>query len=369
MKILVIVNNLFMLFSIFYLIGCGNGNDSNPTQPDNKNNIIEITQNIEEPTTWKNGNIYVIKKWDFYVMNTLTIEEGTIIKFTDDGSFLTLGESGTIIADGSSSEHIVFTSYKDDAHGGDTNGDAKATTPARNDWGNINTNSYSGSVFNYCDFYYGGTGSNSSTLYIFDSKVTITNCTFAHNNGGTNNFQDGCVLEGSYAIAGTVIKGNIFYDNLRPLAISPTIDIDNSNIFHDPSNNQTTNVYNGIYVYSVNYITSNITWGETEVAFIIDGGDFYITSGASLTLFDNVAIKFTAGSTINLSDGISTIVNHNGNGVYFTSYKDDNVKGDTNGDGTNTLPADNDWIGIYDDTGATPYPYYCTWNNILYDSY
>ena len=236
MKLLIIINKLFMLLSIFYIIGCGDSeNDSNPTEAsNNENNIIEITHDIEEPTTWESDNIYVIKKWDFYVMNTLTIEEGTIIKFTDDGPSLTLGENGTIIADGSSTEHIIFTSYKDDAHGGDTNGDNKATSPAQNDWGNINTNSYNGSIFNYCDFYYGGDGSNSSTLYLFDSKVTITNCTFAHNNGGTTNFQDECVLEGSYAAAGTIIKNNIFYDNLRPLAISPDINIDNSNIFHDP---------------------------------------------------------------------------------------------------------------------------------------
>ena len=32
MKILVIDNNLFMLFSIFYLIGCDNGNDNLPTE-------------------------------------------------------------------------------------------------------------------------------------------------------------------------------------------------------------------------------------------------------------------------------------------------------------------------------------------------
>ncbi len=371
MKTLVIANKLFLLLSIFYLSGCGDsGDDNNPTEANNNEiNIIEITQDIQEPTAWESDNIYVIKKWDFYVMNTLTIEKGTIIKFTDEGSFLTLGESGTIIADGNSDEHIIFTSYKDDVQGGDTNGDKKATSPARNDWGNINTNSYNGSIFNYCDFYYGGAGSNSATLYIFDSKITVTNCTFAHNNGGTTNFQDECVLEASYAVYGTIIRSNIFYDNLRPLAISPELNIDNSNIFYDPENDQTTNTYNGIYVYAVNHITSHITWGETEVPFIIDGHDFYIISGASLTLSDDVVIKFTSGSIINLSDGASAIINHNGNGVYFTSFKDDNSKGDTNGDGTQSSPADNDWLGIYDDSGATPYPYYCTWTNILYDSY
>jgi len=363
------VSRIILILSIIFLNSCDKKNDNNPTAP-GENNIVEITKNIEDVTIWKSEKIYVIKKWDFYVSNTLTIEAGAIIKFTTGGDFLTLGESGTIVANGSSDKPIIFTSYKDDAHGGDTNGDGKATTPARNDWGHINTNSYNGSIFNYCEFYYGGTGSNSSTLDIFNSRVTITNCTFAHNNGGTLNFQNESVLEASYAVAGTIIKGNVFYDNSRPLSISPKIDIDNSNIFHNPANAQEKNKYNGIYVFSSDEnITSHITWGETEVPYIIDGGDFYVVSGALLTLGNDVVLKFTPGSILNLDDGVSALINHDGTGVYFTSYKDDNLKGDTNGDGTQTLPADNDWLGIYDNSGSTPDPFFFTWANIHFDSY
>ena len=50
-----------------------------------------------------------------------------------------------------------------------------------------------------------------------------------------------------------------------------------------------------------------------------------------------MVLKFKSGSVFLLEDGASALVNYNGTGVYFTSYRDDARKGDTNGDGRFTV--------------------------------
>jgi len=365
---------VIMAFALAFT-ACNDDDDDDPGDTPNPpvtgSNVVIIDYNITNVTTWSGDSIYIIKKYDFYVQNTLTIEPGCIIKFHPaDGPYMMLGGSGTIIAQGTAADPIVFTSYKDDAHGGDNNGDGTATSPAPKDWGEINTNGCNGSIFEYCEFYYGGDVLYNATLTLYGDNYTVNNCTFAHNDGSyTSSAGDVGVLNASDAEANTTITNNVFYDNVRPLSISDAFSLDASNIFHNPANTSETNTYNGIFVETINHVSSNITWEETEVAFVIDDNDWWILSGYHLTLANDVVLKFKAGSFIVLDDGTSSIVNYNGSGVYFTSYKDDTYKGDTNADGSATSPAANDWGGIYDNTLTIPSPYYYGWANILYDSY
>ena len=223
-------------------------------------------------------------------------------------------------------------------------------------------------MFNYCAFYYGGNGGYHTTLNISDSITTVTNCTFVTNTGGkSGDFYYGA-LNSMDSLTGTVITGNRFYNNTLPLSIETTYNIDDSNIFQN-TDGSLINTYNGIFVNSTNEIETAISWGETEVAFVINDNDLYIESGASLTLANDVVLKFTSGSELVIPDGESDLVNHGGTGVYFSSYKDDALKGDTNGDGTATSPASGDWVGIYDGSGVTSDPYYFLWTNIFYDTY
>ena len=144
------------------------------------------------------------------------------------------------------------------------------------------------------------------------------------------------------------------------------MDIPDDQVFHDPDDAYVTNKYNGIFVETIDEITrANVSWLETEVPFVIDDNDWYIVSGASLTLGDNVILKFRPGSELILDDGPSALINYNGTGVYFTSYKDDIKLGDTNGDEMVTSPVKGDWIGIYDNSAGLM----LSWPNILYAQY
>lgn len=350
---------ILSLLSVFFFItffSCKK-DDEEPT------NIVFIEDNIDQPQTWYGDKIYVIKAWDFYVNNTLTIQPGTIIKFhPTEGPDMTLGGSGTIIAQGTSAAPIIFTSYKDDQNGGDTNRDGSATQPARKDWGAVNTNGLNGSIFEYCQFYYGGSSTYTYSLAIeAGSNATVRNCLFVNNDGS---YDGSGALDASSAGASTVIQNNTFYNNVRPLAISTNFNVDNSNTFHNPANTAQINQYNGIFVYS-NHISAARTWSETEVPFVIDNSDWWINSNGTLILGNGVILKFTPESEIVMQGGTASISNYNGTGVYFTSYKDDAHGGDTNGDGTATSPGAGDWGGIYNDVTST----YMTWANILYDSH
>ena len=325
--------------------------------------VVEVSEHIDTLTTWESTNVYVITRW-INVNAPLTIEPGTIIKFKS-GTYINV--KSTLLADGTEEEPIVFTSYRDDAHGGDTNEDGAFTTPGPGDWAFLYVEGdRNESVFNQCRFYYGGKGGwQGYTLGIASDETTVTNCVFAYNKGDKGNNMDNgdCALNARFAGSSTVITNNTFYANEKPLRIGPAVDIDASNRFHHPDNASLTNDYNAIFVSTYDDISGQRSWAETEVPFVVEPWSMEIPSGSSLTLADNVIVKFRSNSLRVVDDNL---INYDGSGVWFTSWKDDTLGGDANGDGALTSPADGDWTGIYlGPTGTTA----ADWENIFYDNY
>ncbi|UOQ71536.1 PKD domain-containing protein [Hymenobacter cellulosilyticus] len=315
--------------------------------------VIPVTSAIGAATTWESCNVYVVDG-DISVNNVLTLQPGTVVKFKP-GSKLTLNGSGRVEAVGTAAAPIFFTSVKDDAHGGDTNADAGATAPARKDWDHVNLNGKSGSRLEYCQFLYaGGGGTNSYSLGLNGADASIRNSTFAHSGGGGASMRG--ALSAGEATANVVITSNVFFDNEMPLRVNTLFSLDNSNSFQNPQNASQKNDYNGIWVTDPSARSQQLSWGETEVPFVLDDTNWEshltLDAGVTLKLLPNALMQFNAG-------GYLTVQGTAAQPVIFTSYKDDAHGGDTNHDGNASAPAKKDWRNILAGSSAESELSYC----------
>ena len=105
-------------------------------------------------------------------------------------------------------------------------------------------------------------------------------------------------------------------------------------------------------IYALTDITSDTTWTLEGSPYVIDGWA-WLDVKAILTIESGVVIKFRPDywnqrfNGINVSEGGKIIANGTEeNPIIFTSYYDDENGGDTNNDGSNSLPVAGDWRGI-----------------------
>ena len=149
------------------------------------NETITVSANPTRDTTWQSGNLYIVPQSLTIPSGvTLTVMPGATVKFAE-GASLTVANGATLQAIGSRAMPIVFTSMKDDAHSGDSNGDGKATMPAPGDWDRIGVSGTA--VFDHCSLLYGSLGDDTSDV------LTI--------NGGSVSFANGSLMHvGKYAV-------------------------------------------------------------------------------------------------------------------------------------------------------------------------
>ncbi|MFQ5630765.1 MAG: DUF1565 domain-containing protein, partial [bacterium] len=171
----VIDNQSALEYCEFYYGGQGFRSESSPltvdpriqpdmatlTLADNKNNGIDLIggtfnahlflETIGTPYTLRFGDITVSQG------TSMTISPGVLVKF---GSERDLHIRGALIANGTAESPIILTSMKDDANGGDTNGnDESIGLPG--DWGGIkfyDTSDDQITSLNFCRIAFGGQG-------------------------------------------------------------------------------------------------------------------------------------------------------------------------------------------------------------------
>ena len=281
------------------------------------------------------GNPYIITG-NLTIENgaTLTVEPDVIVKFNNDKRLYIWGAINA--------NQATFT--------------ANENNPSPGFWDYIQIgNSYNegSAIFLDCIIEYG------DKLFIDSGTASIDNClihnmyyygiqtddNLSMNNSTIQNCQYGIHLNtnGNVQLTDVTITMNewpIYYYGPGAMSVS------GNNNLHG---NTIDAVYIGFTLNNNNWtlpnINNNATDNLSEYIPYYFCNSFTINETAGITIESNNIIKFFNGRGLNVKGKL--IANANGNEfIYFTSYKDDNWGGDTNNDGTTSIPATEDWVGI-----------------------
>lgn len=134
-----------MQMNVYYTLDPSNKfhNPENPSQTNTHNGIYlhHASGGFDVTVNWNNTEVpYVLDEWhQVHPSATVNIGANVVVKFKRPTSGINSRYGNVHL-----SPTAFLTSYKDDAHGGDTNGDGNNSTPATGDWkGFSNTDVFS----------------------------------------------------------------------------------------------------------------------------------------------------------------------------------------------------------------------------------
>ena len=304
----------------------------NVTLTDNSVNALSLESGVlPGDTNWNDPDVVYFLQDDVTVPSgaTLTIDAGQIVK--SEGHIfheVDLHVEGTLVANGTADDPIIFTSRLDDSVGGQTT--SSTSDPNAGDWGSINFADTSvSSSLDHVEIRYGG-GKSSAGIIIASDDVIINNTTVSHSK------HDGVRIND----ADPTLTDSIFMSNAQH-AVS--MDLTSSPVISGMTAND-----NSVDAVSVDggELPASITWGNPDVVYWLPDS-VTVPVGITLTVVPGKIIK--ADIDIFSSSGIDVYGKLLAQGtstapIVFTSERDDFAGGQTRD--SDTEPDAGDWEGL-----------------------
>lgn len=142
----------------------------------NRYNAIKVCSDITKDVTWSETSapFYVSEALSVGDSPTWTIQPGVKIK---SNAPIYLNKWAKLVAIGNKDNPIIFTSYRDDSVGGDTNADDDYAPAATGDWGGIAFNDgINEGTLKYVEISYGANGLDCASASPTVTHATITKC-------------------------------------------------------------------------------------------------------------------------------------------------------------------------------------------------
>ncbi|QSX37549.1 right-handed parallel beta-helix repeat-containing protein [Shewanella sedimentimangrovi] len=360
------------------------------------NAVTRVSGTLSEDTHWRTGVYYITGDITVPAGVTLTIHPGVVVKL---GAGRKVTVSGRLDSLGTEAEPVHITAFTDDSVGGDSNGDGSATVGAAGYWGYLDAN-YKGSInLVHTQVRYGGSYGilvspagwlaldnaevayhQGHGIYLSSGSLQSTNSTI-HDNGGAGIYAYGS----SYTPSLNLLDSRVSHNGEHGLHVvysSYSVDLQ-GNTFE---NNGKYGVFSDSvprgFVFLGNRVLSNgaaIRLPFSALPGIDDGNEFsanqrqeielvgtelqhnvrtdgqltyrlvsgtaQVMAGSLLNIGSGSVWKFHPGTRLYVNGALNA-VGEAGRRIYFTSYRDDSVGGDSNGDGYSQGAA-GDWQGIY----------------------